>query len=115
MISEKELLSIVFVCQKIHKYLLGSQVIVGIDHKALSLLQECKLAYGHIARWVLPLQKYKLKIEYCNGSENVVVDALSRMNEGTEGSGLLDCKELYIWAINGNDWFKRKFKKLSDG
>lgn len=36
--------------------------------------------YSHLARWVLALQDYDFSWEYINGSDNIVADALSRMD-----------------------------------
>lgn len=70
-------------------------------------LQECELTHGCITRWVLFLWEYELKIEYCKGSENMVITSLSRMNEGGE---VVDHKELHVWALQSNDDLKMSLK-----
>lgn len=77
-VTEKELLSIVFACQKFRIYIYGKETTVLTDHKALCHLHSCKLLHGRITRWVLALQEYCLQIEHVPGKTQIVADALSR-------------------------------------
>lgn len=85
-ITEKELLAIIFACNKFRAYLIGHpKVIVQTDHKALTFLTNCRLTHGRLLRWVLILQEFNLDIQFIPGKENVVCDLLSRINdEGIE-------------------------------
>lgn len=81
-ITEKELLALVFACNKFRAYLVGHpKIIVRTDHKALTFLSNCKLTHGRLLRWVLVLQEFNLEIEYIPGKLNVVCDVLSRIND----------------------------------
>ena len=45
-VTEKELLSIVFACDKFRTYILGYSITVRSDHKSISFLKQCKLSHG---------------------------------------------------------------------
>ena len=79
-VTEKELLSMVFGCNKFRTYILGYPVTVRSDHKSISSLRRCKLSHGQLTRWVLGLQEYHINWEYIPGRKNVVADVLSSIN-----------------------------------
>ena len=53
---EKELLSIVFACEKFRTYILGYPLTVRTDHKSISFLKNCRLKHGRLTRWTLTLK-----------------------------------------------------------
>ena len=53
--TEKEMLAIVFACEKFRPYILGSHVIIHTDHAAIKYLMEKKEAKLRLNRWVLLL------------------------------------------------------------
>ena len=53
---EKEILAMVFACEKFKPYILGSHVIVHKDHAAIKYLMAKKDAKPILIRWVLLLQ-----------------------------------------------------------
>jgi hypothetical protein len=77
--SKKELLAVIFALKKFRSYLIGSKVIVFIDHAALRYSFAKKDAKPRLVRWVLLLQKFDLEIRDKKGSENVVADHLSKL------------------------------------
>jgi hypothetical protein len=77
--TEKELLAVIFALEKFRSYLIGSKVIIFIDHAALRYLFAKKDAKPRLIRWVLLLQEFELEIRDKKGSENVVADHLSRL------------------------------------
>ena len=52
---EKEMLAMVFACEKFRPYILGSHVIIQIDHAVIRYLMAKKEAKPKLIRWVLLL------------------------------------------------------------
>ena len=51
--TEKEMLAMVFACEKFRPYILGSHVIIHTDHAAIKYLMAKKEAKPRLIRWVL--------------------------------------------------------------
>ena len=79
--TEKEMLAIVFTCEKFRLYILGSHVIILIDHATIKYLMAKKEAKPRLIRWVLLLQEFDLEIKDNKGYDNVIVDHLSRVEK----------------------------------
>lgn len=78
---EKELLAIVFACEKFHHFIYGREVIVQSDHKPLEQLirKELDDVTVRLQRMFLMLLRYPgLEIKYTPGSKVVIADCLSR-------------------------------------
>ena len=60
---EKEMLAMVFACEKFRPYILGSHVVIHTDHAAIKYLMAKKDAKPRLIRWVLVLQEFDLEIE----------------------------------------------------
>ena len=82
--TKKEMLEIVFACEKFRPYILGSQVIGHTDHAAIKYLMAKKDAKPRLIRWVLLLQEFILEIKDKKGCDNVIADHLSRLEKPTE-------------------------------
>lgn len=76
-VTELELLSIVFACDKFRVFLLGHIVNVITDHQALVFLFRCRLRNARLTRWTLILQEFDLRIKHIPGPSNII-DILSR-------------------------------------
>ena len=77
---EKELLSIVFGCERLRKYLYGKAIEVHTDHKPLlnMLNKPLQETPKRIQRLLLRLQCYDLTLKYVAGKELYIPDMLSR-------------------------------------
>ncbi|KAJ8770233.1 hypothetical protein K2173_011769 [Erythroxylum novogranatense] len=84
--TEKELLAVVYAFEKFRSYLVGTKVKVFTDHSAIKYLIEKKDAKLRLIRWVLLLQEFDLEIVDRKGTENQVVDHLSRMENAESSS-----------------------------
>ena len=84
--TKKEMLTMVFACEKFRSYILGSHVVIHTDHAAIKYLMEKKDAKPRLIIWVLLLQEFDLGIKDKKGSDNVIADHLSRLERtaGTE-------------------------------
>ena len=61
--TEKEMLTMVFACEKFRPYILGSHVIIHTDHAAIKYLMAKKDAQPRLIRWVLLIQEFDLEIK----------------------------------------------------
>ena len=75
--TERELLSIVETLKEFRNILLGHRIVVHTDHKNLT----CKnFNTERVMRWRLILEEYGPELLYIKGEDNIVADALSRMD-----------------------------------
>ena len=78
---EKEMLAIVFSCEKFRPYILGSHVIIHTDRETYKYLMEKKEAKPRLIRWVLLLQEFDLEIKDKKRCDNVIADHFSRVEK----------------------------------
>ena len=88
--TEKELLSIVETLKEFRNILLGHRITVHTDHKNLTYKN---FNTERVMRWRLALEEYGPDLRYVKGTENVVADALSRldMDENSEILNIAEC------------------------
>lgn len=102
-IYEKELLAVVFAVQKWRHYLLIGHFIIKTDQRSLKYLLEQRLNTPIQQQWLPKLLEFDYEIQYKQGKENLVADALSRM-EGSEvlhmAMTVLEC-DLMLQIQNG--------------
>jgi len=79
---ERELLAVVYGCEKFHSYLYGRSFVVKTDHRPLEQIHKKNLmqAPPRLQRMLLRLQPYDCVIKYLPGKEMVTADALSRLS-----------------------------------
>lgn len=90
---EKELLAIVFSCEKFHQYIYGHRVVIESDHKPLETIvnkKKISKATARIQKLLLRLLKYELLVQYKPGKYMHIADALSRAALTTEDADDLD-------------------------
>ena len=106
---ELELLAIVYCLTKTRTYTLGQQITVKSHHRPLKWLMTNPktITNSRLARWVITLLDYDLRIEHISGKANRVADMLSRdvedlklISEQSESEDILEkaklpCSSLY--------------------
>ncbi|GJR13894.1 reverse transcriptase domain-containing protein [Tanacetum coccineum] len=73
------MLAVVYAFEKFRPYFVLSKSIVYTDHSALKYLMNKQDAKPRLLRWVLLLQEFDITIRDKKGSENLVADHLSRL------------------------------------
>ena len=90
---ENEMLAMVYSCEKYRPYILGSHVIIHTNHAAIKYLMAKKDVKPRLIKWVLLLQEFDLEIKDKKGSNNVIVDHLSRLEKLTAKEGVTKIEE----------------------
>ncbi|GJU56989.1 reverse transcriptase domain-containing protein [Tanacetum coccineum] len=78
-VTEKELLVVVYAFKKFRSYLVLSKTIVYTDHSALKYLFNKQDAKPRLLWWILLLQEFTIEIRDKKGAENLAADHLSRL------------------------------------
>ncbi len=77
---EKELVAVVFACNRFHQYIYGKTITVESDHKPLETILKKPLSQvpSRLQKMLMQLQAYDIHLVYKKGSEMYIADALSR-------------------------------------
>ena len=84
---EREALAAVAAIKEFYPYLYGFSFTLVTDHNPLTALKSLKDVGDRLARWMMFLQQFQLKIEYKPGKDHSDADALSRRPSGSGGGG----------------------------
>ena len=78
---EKELLAVLFGCEKFDMYTFGRAICIESDHKPLQTIVRKPIASApkRLQRMLLKLQRYSFELKYRKGTEMYVADTLSRL------------------------------------
>ncbi|GJR23773.1 putative mitochondrial protein [Tanacetum coccineum] len=86
---EKELLVVVMVLQKWRGYLLDRYFKIKTDHFSMKYMLDQRITTPFQSKWLPKLLGFDYEIEYKKGKDNVVADALSRVERPAELFSLL--------------------------
>jgi len=115
---EKEMFVVVFALDKFRSYIIGSKVIIYSDHGALKHLLTKAQAKPRLIRWVLLLQEFDVEIRDRKGSDNLVADHLSRLDNIPPCLNDEAIRESFpfenVCAIKGEPWYADITNYLAD-
>ncbi|KAK3731331.1 hypothetical protein QZH41_004089 [Actinostola sp. cb2023] len=88
---EKELLAVVFGCERFHQYIYAKEVTVETDHRPLVsiITKSLDKAPARLQRMLLRLQRYNIDLQYKPGKELYTADTLSRAHLPTTGESIV--------------------------
>ena len=77
---ERDMLAVVFGCERFHTYLFGKRFLVQSDQKPLEMIHRKNLAAApqRLQRMLLRLQPYDFELRYKPGKEMALADTMSR-------------------------------------
>nr|CAD2191876.1 unnamed protein product [Meloidogyne enterolobii] len=73
-----ELGAIIYALRTFRPYIYLSEVELHSDHRPLAYLQSKSHQHPQLARWLIEIQNYNIKIVHIEGKKNTLADALSR-------------------------------------
>ncbi|KAM2118243.1 hypothetical protein ACFX1R_011686 [Malus domestica] len=78
---ERELIAIVYAVKKWQNYLQGRHFVIKTDHNSLKYFLSQRASTPFQQKWVSKLMGYDYEIQYKQGAQNMVADALSRLHD----------------------------------
>ena len=78
---ERELLAVLFACEKLHVYVFGRTITIHTDHQPLESIfrKPISLAPARLQRMLLRMRMYSLQVKYVGAKSVLVADTLSRL------------------------------------
>ncbi len=108
---EREMLAVVYGCERFHTYIYARHVLVESDHKPLQSikLKHLSQAPARLQRMLLKIQPYNLKIVHKPGKDMLLADAMSRLSPspGDVISGL----DVNVLNVNLGDPLKDELRQ----
>ena len=112
---EKEMLAIVFGCERFHDYLYGQrEITVESDHKPLEAILKKPIHQAplRLQKMILRLKPSEVNVKYIPGSHLVLADALSRAYLPSQAADKPD--EFEIHVLDSGQLSETMFHKLRD-
>ena len=78
-VIEKEAYAVLCALRRYNEWIIGSSVVVYVDHNPLTYLTETMPKSPKLTRWALSLQQFNVTFKYYPGHKNIVADCLSRI------------------------------------
>ncbi len=104
---EREMLAVVFGCERFHYYIYGRHFEVHSDHSPLEKinLKDIRDTPRRLQSMLLRIQNYDMKIKWVPGKKMLLADPLSRLNpvpgQAVQGLDVKVCHIRYIECANG--------------
>ena len=92
------MLAIIHSLTKWRQYLLGSKILIRIDHNSLQYLLHQQTLSTEQHKWIEKIDTFDMEILYKQGKDNVVVDALSQKYEDVKA---------YAISVIVLDWLEK--------
>lgn len=86
--TERELLAVIYALEQFKSYVEGQDCKIITDHASLLWFYKLKNPSGRLARWSMRLSQFNFTIEHRKGRENIIPDALSRIQIDAIGPDL---------------------------
>lgn len=104
--AELEVLAVVWSLEKFREYLFRRPFLLRTDHKALTSVEALAKDHGRLARWKCLLRMYDYIPEHVPGRENLVADALSRLETADDNAGSTptDPFSSLLVGVSQTDW-----------
>ena len=80
---DREFLAVIAAVRHFRNHLLGATFRLRTDHRPLQFVTNAKDPWGRRARWIAELQEYDFEMEFIDGRDKLVADALSRLEFGS--------------------------------
>jgi hypothetical protein len=87
---ELELLAVVSALEKFRIYVYGSKIYLNRHNRALTFFQRCTITSNRVARWLITIQEYDIKLQHIKGVDNHLADTLSRNPTGLKTEEIQD-------------------------
>ena len=98
---EKELLAVLFACNKFDHYIFGRRVTVETDHQPLITIMKKPLhmAPTRLQKMMMKLKRYNINLVYKRGKELYIADTLSRAYLPNDGTAEPEEEEYEVMAV----------------